>query len=77
MYGAFQTFVDQLTESTDQLVLRSSMADLATSLNLSSFAYLGLAEKPGGAPRLISTYPPSWTEYYLRRKYERLDPVVS
>ncbi|MEY9981486.1 LuxR family transcriptional activator of conjugal transfer of Ti plasmids [Bradyrhizobium yuanmingense] len=53
------------------------MADLATSLNLSSFAYLRPPEKSGHSPTVISTYPTSWTEHYLRRHYERIDPVVS
>ncbi|WP_312017749.1 LuxR family transcriptional regulator [Bradyrhizobium sp. CIR18] len=33
--------------------------------------------EPNGAPKLISTYLPSWTAHYLRRHYERFDPVVS
>ncbi|VIO70094.1 hypothetical protein CI1B_29480 [Bradyrhizobium ivorense] len=32
------------------------MADLAMALNRSSFAYLGLPEKPGNSPDLISMY---------------------
>ncbi|WP_354171890.1 MULTISPECIES: LuxR family transcriptional regulator [unclassified Bradyrhizobium] len=52
------------------------MADVAAALNLSCFAYLALPHEPNGAPKLISTYPPSWTAHYLRRRYEGFDPVV-
>lgn len=76
MDRAFQKFVDQLTESTEPHVLQQSMADLTAALNLSCFAYLSLAHEPGGAPKLISTYPTAWTAYYLRRKYASFDPVV-
>ncbi|MET4236057.1 LuxR family transcriptional activator of conjugal transfer of Ti plasmids [Bradyrhizobium sp. LA6.10] len=77
MYRAFQKFVDRLTESTDRDAAQESMADMAATLNLSCFAYLALPHEPGGAPKLISTYPPSWTAHYLRRQYASLDPVVS
>ncbi|MCP3380280.1 LuxR family transcriptional regulator [Bradyrhizobium sp. CCGUVB4N] len=76
MYRAIQNFVDRLTESTDQDCLRQSMADIATTLNLSCFAYLSFARKLEDPPKLISTYPPTWTAHYLGRHYERFDPVV-
>ena len=28
-------------------------------------------------PRLISTYPRAWTSYYLARRYQRIDPVIT
>lgn len=77
MYRAFQEFVDRLTESTDQHVLQQSMADVTAALDLSCFAYLALPHEPSSSPKLISTYPPSWTAHYMRRRYERFDPVVS
>lgn len=77
MYRAIQNFVDRLTESTDKDCLRRSMADIATALNLSCFAYLSLPRKCGNPPKLISTYPPTWTAHYLGRHYERSDAVVS
>ncbi|MGY4362939.1 LuxR family transcriptional activator of conjugal transfer of Ti plasmids [Bradyrhizobium sp. i1.3.1] len=76
MHRAFQKFVDRLTESTDRDAAQRSMADTAAELNLFCFAYLALPHEPDGVPKLISTYPPSWTEHYLRRHYESFDPVI-
>lgn len=76
MHRAFQRFVDRLTESTEPDAVQQSMTDVATALNLSCFAYLALPHKPGSPPTLISTYPPSWTAHYFRRKYESVDPVL-
>lgn len=76
MHRAFQNLADRLTESTDREAACQSMAEIATALNLSCFAYLVLPYEPGRSPNLISTYPPSWTAQYLRRKYESVDPVV-
>ncbi|WP_354111345.1 LuxR family transcriptional regulator [Bradyrhizobium sp. S3.12.5] len=76
MNRAIQHFIDRLTEGRDHDALQQSMADVANALNLSLFAYLRLPPKSGGSPKLISTYPPSWTAHYLRRKYQAFDPVV-
>ncbi|UVO35732.1 LuxR family transcriptional regulator [Bradyrhizobium arachidis] len=76
MKRAIQNFVDRLTQSSDQTALEQSMADVTGSMNLRSFAYLGLPRKPDVAPKLISTYPPSWIAHYMRRQYEAFDPVV-
>lgn len=76
MYRVFQTFVDQLNESTDLCSLKQSMTEISTAFDLSCFAYLALPQKSKGAPTLISTYPSDWTAYYLRQRYERFDPVI-
>jgi DNA-binding CsgD family transcriptional regulator len=76
MYRAFQTFVDRLTESSDLLSLEESMAEVSAALHLSHFAYLALPAEHADAPVLISNYPAPWTAYYMRRRYERLDPVI-
>jgi DNA-binding CsgD family transcriptional regulator len=75
-YRTFQTFIDQLTESTDLASLKQSMAEISAALDLSCFAYLALPRKANSVPTLISTYPSEWTAYYLRRHYERFDPVI-
>lgn len=75
-HRAFQRFVDRLTESTEPDAVQQSMTDIAGALNLSCFAYLALPHKLGGPPKLISTYPASWTAHYFRRKYESVDPVL-
>lgn len=77
MRRIFQAFVDRLIESKDLDGLKESMAKTTTALNLCSFAYLSLSRHPNTAPLLISNYPAPWTSYYLRQRYERLDPVIT
>lgn len=76
MHRIFQTFIDRLAGSTDVETLRIGMAEAATALDLSCFAYLSVPSEPGSEPLHITTYPPSWTAHYLRNHYERLDPVI-
>ncbi|MET4391539.1 LuxR family transcriptional activator of conjugal transfer of Ti plasmids [Bradyrhizobium sp. F1.4.3] len=76
MDRVFQRFAEQLTESTHRDAAQQSMAEVAAALELSCFAYLAFSRRPGSAPNLISTYPPSWTAIYLQRGYESVDPVV-
>lgn len=75
-YRIFQRFIDRLSESTDPLSAKQSMADVTAALNLYCFAYLALPHEAGTSPNLISTYPSSWTALYLQRGYESIDPVV-
>jgi DNA-binding CsgD family transcriptional regulator len=77
VHRIFQTFIDHLSDSVDLGDLRHAMAGAATALDLPCFAYLSLPEQPHAEARLISTYPLAWTTYYLRRHYERLDPVIA
>ncbi|WP_128943824.1 helix-turn-helix transcriptional regulator [Bradyrhizobium zhanjiangense] len=76
MYRAFQTFIERLTESTDPDAARQAMAEIASALSLSCFAYLALPRESVGVPYLISTYPPSWTAHYLTHHYESVDPII-
>ncbi|MGY4183129.1 LuxR family transcriptional activator of conjugal transfer of Ti plasmids [Bradyrhizobium sp. USDA 4518] len=75
-YAIIQNFVDRLTESRDRHAAQQSMAYITTALDLSCFAYLVFPHRPGTSPRLISTYPSSWTALYFERRYESIDPVV-
>jgi LuxR family transcriptional activator of conjugal transfer of Ti plasmids len=77
MHRIFQTYIDRLSESTDETALRESMAEATRALDLSCFAYLCISGRKGGAPQLISTYPTAWTAQYLKNRYERLDPVIT
>jgi DNA-binding CsgD family transcriptional regulator len=43
---------------------------------LHCFAHLCLPDRLGTKARLISTYPPAWTDHYLQNHYERFDPVI-
>lgn len=76
MHRVFQTFIDGLAVGNDAESLRKVLADAGAALDLNCFAYLSLPWRRGEAPRLISTYPIAWTDHYLRKRYERVDPVI-
>ena len=77
MHRIFQTYIDRLSESTDVTALREAMAEATRALGLSCFAYLCISDQKGCAPKLISTYPTTWTAQYLKNHYERFDPVIT
>ncbi|WP_431015427.1 LuxR family transcriptional regulator [Bradyrhizobium pachyrhizi] len=76
MHRIFQNFIDLLSAAEDSEDFSKAMADTATALDLSCFAYLALQDAENGKPRLISTYPPRWTAHYLRNSYQIIDPVI-
>jgi DNA-binding CsgD family transcriptional regulator len=76
MHRIFQTFIDRLSSAQGPEALRDAMAEAAAALDLSCFAYLSVPDRPRSAARLVSNYPPAWTEHYLQSRYERFDPVV-
>ncbi|QOZ73716.1 LuxR family transcriptional regulator [Bradyrhizobium arachidis] len=77
MRCTFQAFVDRLVESKSPDDLRQAMAKAASALDLCSFAYLAPPRTGSATPLLISSYPTTWTSHYLRRNYERIDPVLA
>lgn len=76
MHRIFQRFIDHLAQSADRTDFRDSLAEVATALDLNCFAYLSLPGQTGGKPLHITTYPIDWTAHYLRKHYERMDPVI-
>ncbi|MDZ5698671.1 LuxR family transcriptional regulator [Chelativorans sp. M5D2P16] len=76
MQLVFETFLERLSESVDEVDFREAMAAAAGELGLSAFAYLSLPVETAAKPRLISNYPSRWTSYYLRKRYEDFDPVI-
>lgn len=76
MHRLFQQFVDRLTVARDAQSLGEAMSDAAAALHLSCFAYLSVPRPQASSPQLISNYPVEWTQYYLRRHFERFDPVI-
>jgi DNA-binding CsgD family transcriptional regulator len=77
MHNLFRNFVNRLSSAPDSDALRNAMAEVATALDLSCFAYLSMPHRAADAPQLISTYPSAWTKQYLQSHYERVDPVIS
>ncbi|WP_353027208.1 autoinducer binding domain-containing protein [Mesorhizobium sp. M0991] len=76
MQDAFHRFVEQIVDSADATDLRNALGEIASSLDLPSFAYLFPSPGKGRKVRLISTYPQSWTSHYLHSRYEKIDPVI-
>lgn len=76
MQDAFHRFVEQIADSADATDLRNALGEIASSLDLPSFAYLFPSPGKGRKVRLISTYPQSWTSHYLHSRYEKIDPVI-
>lgn len=72
----FETYLGKLSESVDETDLRDAMAGAAIALDLLTFAYLSLPFESCGEPKLISNYPPLWTEHYLQNQYQKVDPVI-
>lgn len=69
----FQEFVDALNTARNDDEFERVATRTANGLGFRWFAYLRLAD---GLPRLISSYPKSWTSRYLGLRYQELDPVV-
>lgn len=76
MHRVFQNFIDLLSTAEDPQDFSKAMADTATALDLSCFAYLALQRTRKAKPRLISTYPSRWTDHYVRSNYQIIDPVI-
>lgn len=76
MHRIFQSFIDDLVESSDEAAFSKAMSKAAAGLELSCFAYLCLPDRRKNPARLISTYPCQWTDHYLSHHYERFDPVI-
>lgn len=76
MHRVFQSFIDGLSASTDAIDLQDVLARAGRALDLSCFAYLSLPSRRSDGLQLISNYPLKWTDHYLERHYERVDPVI-
>src|SRR3954471_24905533 len=71
--NSFQEFVDAIQTAHDDDAFERVAARLTQRLGFRCFAYLWIAEE---APKLISSYPKSWTSRYFDLHYEQLDPVI-
>ncbi|HTQ33350.1 MAG TPA: LuxR family transcriptional regulator [Stellaceae bacterium] len=77
MHRLFQAFIDGLADSVTAQDLHRVLGQASAALDLSCFAYLSLPASRHQRPTLISNYPVTWTDHYLRRHYERVDPAIS
>jgi LuxR family transcriptional activator of conjugal transfer of Ti plasmids len=76
MHRIFQRFVEELANASDNGSFAAAMSHAASALDLSCFAYLSVTRIKTTPPQLLSNYPLSWTEHYLRSHYELIDPVI-
>lgn len=76
MDRAFRALTDLLYDSPDIAALRSAMVQISLAFELHSFAYLFVPRVIKSQVGLISNYPRAWTDYYLSRRYEQVDPVI-
>jgi Autoinducer binding domain len=76
MHRIFQNYVDHLAAAQDSEALGKAMADAASALDMTCFAYLSIPHQADASPQLISNYASEWKEHYLERHYERFDPVI-
>ena len=76
MHRVFQAFIEGLSTSFDAEDFRKTFSAAVSALDLRCFAYLSLPATKGAEPYLISTYPEGWTDHYLQKGYERIDPVI-
>jgi LuxR family transcriptional activator of conjugal transfer of Ti plasmids len=70
---SFQEFVDAIQTANGDDEFERVATRVTQRLGFRWFAYLRLVED---APKLISSYPKSWTSRYFDLHYEQLDPVV-
>lgn len=70
---SFQEFVDAIQTARNDDDFERLATRVTQSLGFRWFAYLRIVED---APKLISSYPRSWTSRYSELHYEQLDPVI-
>jgi len=76
MQRVFQRFVERLNDSCEPAAFRQAMAEASAAFDLRCFAYLRMPRDSRAPAALISSYPHQWTDHYLARHYERIDPVI-
>ncbi|MCA6111297.1 autoinducer binding domain-containing protein [Bradyrhizobium cenepequi] len=69
----FQEFIDAIQTASNVAEFERVGTRLTQRLGFQRFAYLRLTDD---TPRLISSYPKSWTSRYFQLGYQEFDPVV-
>jgi LuxR family transcriptional regulator, activator of conjugal transfer of Ti plasmids len=76
MSVVFQTFIDRLQGAYDKDTLGAAMSNVADSVGLTKFAYLGFRRPGPHLPVFVTSYPLDWVSHYQNRRYQDIDPVV-
>lgn len=71
--SVFEEFIDAISAAEDDDSFEQVASRAAKRLGFRWYAYLCLSN---GAPKLISSYPKTWTSRYFDLAYQHLDPVV-
>ncbi|HKW53123.1 MAG TPA: LuxR family transcriptional regulator [Stellaceae bacterium] len=74
---AFQDFIDRLERARDEDGLRSAMSIISDALGFTGFAYVGCTDPFGEIPRYVTSYPGTWVQHYVDRRYDQIDPVLA
>lgn len=69
----FHRFVDAISLVTQEKHFKRALRSLAHSLGFEFYAYLNISSKSIFA---LSNYPKEWQDRYLRKSYQRIDPVI-
>ena len=77
MQRIYETFIESLSESVDETDLQRTMTNLLVAFDVDRFAYLSLPRTAKDQPRFVANYPAAWTSHYLRRQYQKIDPVIT
>jgi DNA-binding CsgD family transcriptional regulator len=76
MNRIFQSFVDALADGVDATSLHDALADVSVAFGFPWFAYFCIPAGFRAPTWLISNYSSEWTDRYLGRRYDHLDPVI-
>lgn len=71
--NVFGEFIDAINTAEDDESFEQVASRATRGLGFRWYAYLSLGN---GAPKLISSYPKTWTSRYFDLAYQHLDPVV-
>lgn len=71
--NVFREFIDAINTAEDEESFEQVASRATRRLGFRWYAYLSLSN---GAPKLISSYPKTWTSRYFDLAYQHLDPVV-
>src|SRR6185437_14398396 len=76
MYHVLLDYIECLARAEDAKALQDALKIIVERYELLTFAYLLMPGTARASAKLISTYPPHWTNHYLQSGYERTDPII-
>jgi LuxR family transcriptional regulator, activator of conjugal transfer of Ti plasmids len=74
MSKGFQEFIDTLKYANDEFAVAMAASRMCDAYGFRWFTYLGAN---GKTVEFLSSYPVAWGDHYLKKAFERIDPVVA